>query len=89
VRVRQFHDSTLAALADIVHAAGLTHPRELRPAHILRRVSPTEVKSFAEVYPYLEDRALLSDARNTRYAQQWALADAHSFAPSSQVQAVA
>src|SRR5262249_14107188 len=42
VRVRQFHDSTLAALADLVRAAGLAHAHELRRTHILRRVSATE-----------------------------------------------
>jgi hypothetical protein len=41
-RVRQFHHNTLAALADLVGAAGLTDPGELRPMHILRRVSPSE-----------------------------------------------
>jgi hypothetical protein len=39
----------LAALADLVGAAGLAHPAELRPTHIIRRVSPSEVRSFAEV----------------------------------------
>ena len=33
VRVRQFHQSTLAALGELVCAAGLSHPRELRPPH--------------------------------------------------------
>jgi glutamate synthase domain-containing protein 2 len=30
-RVRQFHQSTLAALGELVGAAGLAHPRDLRP----------------------------------------------------------
>jgi hypothetical protein len=53
-RVHQFHHNTLAALADLVGAAGLTDPRDLQPFHILRRTSPSEVKSLAEVYPFLE-----------------------------------
>jgi len=89
VRVRQFHDSTLAALADLVYAAGLAHPRELRPAHILRRISTTEVNTFAELYPCLENGELLLGTGNPRYAEAWALADPNSFAPVSQVRSAA
>jgi len=80
-RVRQFHQNTLAALGDLVGAAGLTHPSELRPMHILRRVSPSEVKTFAEVYTYLSPGELLAGTRDPLYAQQWAMADAGRFAP--------
>ncbi len=89
VRVRQFHDSTLAALADLVRAAGLADPGELRRTHILRRVSSTEVKSFAELYPSLENRGLLAGMPDARYAEQWALADAGSFAPFLEVRPAA
>src|SRR5262245_22199481 len=88
-RVRQFHQSTLAALADLVYAAGLAHPRELRPAHILRRISTTEVNTFAELYPCLENGELLLGTGNPRYAEAWALADPNSFAPVSQVRSAA
>ncbi|MFO8212346.1 glutamate synthase-related protein, partial [Pseudomonas aeruginosa] len=43
VRVAAFHDNTLRALRDLLCAAGLSHPEQLGPEHILRRVSPTEV----------------------------------------------
>ena len=49
VRVRQFHDNT-----------GLSSPNDLRPMHILRRTSPSEVKSFAEIYSFLEPGELLA-----------------------------
>jgi glutamate synthase domain-containing protein 2 len=88
-RVRQFHRNTLAALADLVGAAGLAHPAELRPTHILRRVSPSEVKSFAEVYPFLERGELLAGTRNAHYAQQWAMADAGRFAPMPLIRSAA
>jgi glutamate synthase domain-containing protein 2 len=78
-RVRQFHDNTLAALGELVGAAGLAHPSELRPMHILKRISPSEVKSFAEVYTFLAHRELIAGTANAYYAQQWALADAQGF----------
>jgi glutamate synthase domain-containing protein 2 len=79
-RVRQFHHNTLAALADLVGAAGLCDPSELRPMHILRRIAPTEVRSFADVYQFLEPGELLAGARHPHYAEQWAMADAGRFA---------
>ena len=88
-RVQQFHRNTLAALGDLVGACGLTHPSELRPMHILKRISPSEVKSLAEVHTFLEHRELLAGTGNAHYAQQWALADAHGFAPLPRMQSAA
>ena len=88
-RVRQFHHSTLAALGELVGAAGLAHPSELRPMHILKRISPSEVKSFAEVYTFLAQRELITGTANTYYAQQWALADAQRFAALPAVKSAA
>ena len=85
--MRQFHRSTLAALGELVSAAGLAYPNELRPAHILERISPSEVKSFAEVY--VADCELLSGTSDPYYAQQWMLDDAQSFAPVPTLRAAA
>lgn len=79
-RVRQFHDSTLKALGELLGAAGLAHPRELRPMHIQRRLSPTEVRSFAELYPALQEGELLRGCSDPTYARHWASADPSSFA---------
>ena len=59
-RVREFHDNTLHALRDLLCAAGLDHPDQLGPEHILRRVSPTEVRSIAALYPFLRRGELLA-----------------------------
>ena len=78
-RVRQFHDNTLAALAELLGAAGLEHPHQLSPMHVLKRCSPTEVKSFAELYPFLTDRALIGGVADPKYLKYWAMASADSF----------
>jgi hypothetical protein len=80
-RVYQFHHATLEALAELVAATGLDHPREFRAEHLSRRVSAHEVRSLAELYPQLAHGALLKGTQDVRFAQAWALADAHSFAP--------
>jgi glutamate synthase domain-containing protein 2 len=79
-RVRRFHDETLAALGEMIGAAGLEHPSDLRPQHILRRVSLTKVESFAEVYGFLEPGSLLDGTAPAPYAAPWAMASADSFA---------
>ncbi len=43
MRVASFHRETLKALAELIAAAGLTHPRELRPRHFMRRAAPDRV----------------------------------------------
>jgi len=80
-RVHQFHAATLEALNELVAAAGLAHPSELRAEHFSRRIAPSVVKSFAELYPPLTPGALLTGTDDPRFAEAWALADAHSFAP--------
>src|SRR5690606_31890838 len=49
-RVFNFHRNTLAALAELVAAAGLEHPSELEPPHIVRRISPSEVRRLSELH---------------------------------------
>jgi len=79
-RVRRFHDGTLHALADLLAAAGLSHPCELGPEHVIRRVSPTEVRSLAALYPWLEPGELLAgEARHSVFRAFWKDASPDSF----------
>ena len=52
-RVFQFHQHTLQALKELLAAAGLNHPNQLGPEHIIRRVSSTEVRSLAALHSWL------------------------------------
>jgi glutamate synthase domain-containing protein 2 len=80
-RVASFHRNTLHALAELVAAAGLTHPSELKPHHFLRRASSDKVISLAEQYEHLAPGQLAADpASSPRFAQAWAMSTAHSFA---------
>ena len=60
-RVERWHSETIEALHELLGAAGLAVPSQLRPKHICRRVSQTEVRSYAEIYEYLEPSQLLGD----------------------------
>ena len=80
-RVHEFHKSTLHALSELVAAAGLTHPGQLKPEHIIRRISSTEVTSLATLYKFLKPGELLRDSSSHKvFAYYWQRARAESFA---------
>jgi glutamate synthase domain-containing protein 2 len=78
-RVYNFHRATLESVAELVAASGLDHPSQFAPAHFSRRVSPHEVKSFAELYPPLEPGELIAGSADKRYEIAWAMASAKEF----------
>lgn len=79
-RVFQFHQNTLKALRDLLGAAGLSHPSELGPEHILRRVSPVEVRSLAALYRFLEPGELLAGVpEHAVFSRFWADARSDAF----------
>ena len=89
VRVQQFHDNTLKALRDMLCAAGLEHPQQLGPEHILRRVSPIEVRSLASLYRFLEPGELLDGVpSHAVFRDFWAEARSDAFAPPRRVSAL-
>jgi glutamate synthase domain-containing protein 2 len=81
-RVYQFHAATLRALAELIAAAGLSHPGDLRCAHFQRRVSARDVKSFTDIYPPLAEGELIAGTEHVGFARAWKLAAAHSFQPA-------
>jgi glutamate synthase domain-containing protein 2 len=81
-RVYNYHHSTLYALSELLAAAGLDHPRQLRPIHFSKRTSATEVWSFARLYPTLRPGELLDGTDDPRFREAWAMARADSFQPA-------
>jgi len=89
VRVRQFHDNTLRALRDLLCAAGLQDPSELGPEHILRRVTPTEIRSLAALYRFLRPGDLVGKVPEHAVFQAfWAQARSDSFVAPERVRAM-
>jgi glutamate synthase domain-containing protein 2 len=83
-RVKSFQKNTVRAFQELLAAAGMSHPSELRPWHILRRVSPTEVKHYGEMYEYIAPKELLSEPVPKSYVRAWRAAQAASFASAVQ-----
>ncbi len=81
-RVYYFHQNTLKALAELVAAAGLRHPNEIKPFHIVQRDSQSEVRTLATTYPFLKPGELLDgSAEPPVFKRFWAMARSDSFAP--------
>src|SRR5215467_1030499 len=66
LRVANFHHETVKALAELLGAAGLDHPSQLRPHHFMRRVAADRIVTLAEIYRFLAPGELLSGARDPR-----------------------
>jgi len=60
-RVANYHNSTVKYLVELLGACGLKTLAELKPHHINRRVSGTQVANYAELYPTIEANCLLKD----------------------------
>ncbi|HEY9544783.1 MAG TPA: FMN-binding glutamate synthase family protein [Solimonas sp.] len=87
-RVRNFHHNTLHALGELVGAAGLSHPKDLKPHHIVRRVDHNEVRLVSSLYKFLAPGELLAKPSSHKvYEMYWPMASAHSFDPQGMASA--
>ncbi len=80
-RVASYHKETVKALAELIAAAGLDHPSELRPFHFMHRAAPDRVVTFAELFPFLNPGELLVGTDKPQYRDPWEVARADSFVP--------
>jgi hypothetical protein len=91
-RVYRFHQLTLEALKELVQAAGLEHPNQITPSHIVRRTTNSDVKLLANLLPLVEPGALLeaidgrADWPHNVFRLYWPLARSDSFQPAGMLQ---
>lgn len=79
-RVANYHYETLKSFIELIAAAGLHHPREIRRWHVFRRVSMHEIKTYEELYPYLKEGVLLqADTVPAMYRNAWNLGNPDRF----------
>jgi len=81
-RVFHFQKNTLKALAEMIAAAGLQHPAEIKAHHLAQRINDREIKNYAQLHFWMKDGELLScenkDEENF-YFRMWNLATADKF----------
>lgn len=85
-RVWRYHERTIQALAEMLAAAGLTHPDNLQPHHLVHRVNSTEIRQFDRMHYFAQSNDLIDGgAASTFYMDNWNRARAESFAPGTAV----
>ncbi|MCJ8211105.1 FMN-binding glutamate synthase family protein [Mucilaginibacter sp. RS28] len=67
VRVANFQKETVGSAMQMIGAGGLHHPCDLNRSYIYRRVSPNQIQTYAELFPYIPKGSLL----NTPYPRQF------------------
>jgi glutamate synthase domain-containing protein 2 len=81
-RVANFHRHTVAALMELVAAAGLDRPSDLSPQHINRRTSSRAVATLDRAYDWLAPGQLLQGGADAEWQSQWGRANADAFRPA-------
>jgi glutamate synthase domain-containing protein 2 len=76
-RVANYHHSTVHNFLELIAAAGLSSPRELKPDHIQRRINSGKVLSFGKIYEYVEKGDFLKGKLPAEYERAWKDADLH------------
>ncbi len=78
-RVAMYHMETMRSFAEILGAMGLGSASELRPWHMMRRTSPTDVKHYGELFEWLESGDLQAAEYPKSYARAMSASSAESF----------
>jgi glutamate synthase domain-containing protein 2 len=77
-RVEQFQRATVRSATQIMASIGVHDPDELRPHMLRRRVTPTEMRSYAELYEWLRPGELLAEPPEG-WVHDWKTADPSRF----------
>ena len=81
-RVAHFHQNTLYALAELLQASGLKHPKEITTTHIAYRAADNHINLFSTLYPGITPGSLLAgELERSVFKVAWPMASADSFAP--------
>ena len=59
-RVKNYHEATIHSLLELVAAAGLDGPYELKREHISKRVGMYNVQTYSDIYPEMKEGCLLN-----------------------------
>ena len=83
LRVKNFQQNTRFALKELLESAGLKHPAELTRRHIVRRLSQSQIKLADQIYPKVENGALLrgETVDDPRLSSYWNRVTGNSFSP--------
>ncbi|HEY3799887.1 MAG TPA: FMN-binding glutamate synthase family protein [Caulobacteraceae bacterium] len=81
-RVANFHRNTLRALAELLAAAGLTHPDDLKPWHLQIRHQSGAILRGDDIYPHVAPGAILAGEMTEELSREWRRAQSTTFEPA-------
>ncbi len=91
MRVKNFHELTVDALAELVGAAGLKHPSDITPEYIMVRDAQGQAVSLASQLPTLDGGVLMDEAKQASlpepFRSGWPAASAEQFERRARVRA--
>jgi len=80
-RVANFHTETITSLVELLAAAGLEHPEQIRRIHVNQRVDQHIIMRYDEVFPEVVKGCFINGDIPKRYQRPFAEAVAESFVP--------
>jgi glutamate synthase domain-containing protein 2 len=80
VRAQRYQEETVNHAMRMMASLGVHGPGELAPHMLRKRIAPSIVQSYAELYEWLEPSQLLSEPPQS-WAADWLASSADSFAP--------
>ncbi len=79
-RIGRFHSATIASFLQVMDAMGVASPESITPDLVFRRVSDSKIRTFAEIYEFLEPRTLVDDGDHPDiWRREWQAACPVSF----------
>ena len=82
VRVANYQRGTIHAFADLMGAAGVERPSDLRRQHVNRRLTTESVKTYAQLFPEVARGSFAQKQYPERYREAILAASADSFRPA-------
>lgn len=80
-RIANFHKETVRSACELMAAAGVPHPSKMHRVHIHRRISPNNIETYVESFPYVAKGALLEAPYPESYELLMSISKADTFKP--------
>ncbi len=78
-RIRRYHHETVESFLELIGAAGLRSPKEVRPHHVCRRVDERKTMHYGHLFPRVFDGCLLAGEGPEHMQALFELADSSRF----------
>ncbi len=80
VRAQRYQESTVRQAVQLMASLGVQGPGDLTPHMLRKKISPTTLRSYAELYEWLSPGQLLAEPPES-WAADWAAASPDTFHP--------